>query len=27
MAEKGREAIFVEHGRRHISQQLIDLFK
>lgn len=27
MAEKGREAIFVEHGRRHISQQLMDLFK
>ena len=27
MAERGREAIFVEHGRRRISQQLIDLFK
>ncbi|WP_315380587.1 glycosyltransferase [Hoylesella loescheii] len=27
MAEKGREAIFVEHGRRHISQQLMALFK
>ena len=27
MAEKGREAIFVEHGRRRISQQLIELFK
>lgn len=27
MAEKGREAIFVEHGRRRISQQLMDLFK
>lgn len=27
MAEKGREAIFVEHGRKRISQQLMDLFK
>lgn len=27
MAGKGREAIFVEHGRRRISQQLIELFK
>lgn len=27
MAEKGRKAIFVEHGRRHISQQLMALFK
>ena len=27
MAERGREAIFVEHGRRRISQQLMDLFK
>ena len=27
MAERGREAIFVEHGRKRISQQLVDLFK
>ena len=27
MAEKGREAIFVEHGRKRISGQLMDLFK
>ena len=27
MAERGREAIFVEHGRRRISQQLMDWFK
>ena len=27
MAETGREAIFVEHGRKRISQQLMDLFK
>jgi hypothetical protein len=27
MVEKGREAIFVEHDRRRISQQLIELFK
>ena len=27
IAEKGREAIFVEHGRKRISQQLMDLFK
>ena len=27
MAEKGRDAIFVEHGRKRISQQLMDLFK
>ena len=27
MAEKGREAIFVEHGRKRIAQQLMDLFK
>jgi hypothetical protein len=27
MAEKGRDAIFVEHGRKCISQQLMDLFK
>lgn len=27
MAEKGREAIFREHGRKRISQQLMELFK
>ena len=27
MAEKGREAIFVEHGRKRISEQLMGLFK
>ena len=27
MAEKGREAIFVENGRKRIAQQLMDLFK
>jgi hypothetical protein len=27
MTERGREAIFVEHGRRRISAQLMDLFK
>lgn len=27
MAEKGREAIFAEHGRKRISQQLMNLFK
>ena len=27
MAEKGREAIFVEHDRKRISAQLMDLFK
>ena len=27
MAEKGREAIFSEHGRKRISQQLMELFK
>ena len=27
MAEKGRDAIFVEHGRKRISAQLMDLFK
>ena len=27
MAGKGREAIFVEHGRSRMSQQLMELFK
>lgn len=27
MAEKGRKAVFVEHGRKRIAQQLMDLFK
>ena len=27
MAGKGRKAVFVEHGRKRISEQLMDLFK